>query len=393
MVSYPKSGKESGQETFMEKVIYLMRNPKDVLVSGYYFWTTSKLPKKPESLEQYFKWFIQGNVAYGSWFEHIRGWMSMRHRENILLLSYEELKKDPRSTIEKICQFLGKKLNPEELDSVVKNSSFHVMKQNKMSTLEIFPVSLSSLHFSMARKVGTHWLVEILCLIHSKGDTKCIQSVSIWKWSPWLETRLGCKLLNESERPRLLTSHLPFHLFPKSFFTSMAKVLYLMRNPKDVLVSSYYFWTTSNLTKKPESLERYFKCFIQGNVPYGSWFEHIRGWMSMRHRENVLLLSYEELQKDPRSTIEKICQFLGKKLKPEELDSVLKNSSFHVMKQNKMSNLEKMPESFSSRHFSMARKGICGDWKNHFTVAQDEAFNKLYQEKMAGFPKDLFPWE
>uniref|UniRef100_A0A8D2D453 Sulfotransferase n=1 Tax=Sciurus vulgaris TaxID=55149 RepID=A0A8D2D453_SCIVU len=94
-------------------------------------------------------------------------------------------------------------------------------------------------------KSGTHWLIEILCLIHSKGDTKWIQSVPIWERSPWIETDLGYKLLNENERPRLLTSHLPFHLFPKSLFTSKAKVLYLMRNPKDVLVSGYYFWTTS----------------------------------------------------------------------------------------------------------------------------------------------------
>ncbi|XP_047393798.1 sulfotransferase 2A1-like isoform X1 [Sciurus carolinensis] len=241
-------------------------------------------------------------------------------------------------------------------------------------------------------KSGTHWLIEILCLIHSKGDTKWIQSVPIWERSPWIETDRGYKLLKENERPNFLSSHLPFHLFPKSLFTSKAKVLYLMRNPKDVLASGYYFWATSKFSIKPESLEQYFKWFIQGNVPYGSWFEHIRGWMSMRHRENVLLLSYEELQKDPRSTIEKICQFLGKKLNPEELDSVLKNSSFHVMKQNKMSNYEMLPES-SMIHSPIARKGICGDWKNHFTVAQAEAFHKVYQEKMAGFPKDLFPWE
>ncbi|MBZ3876422.1 Ran-specific GTPase-activating protein [Sciurus carolinensis] len=29
-------------------------------------------------------------------------------------------------------------------------------------------------------KSGSHWLMEILCLIHSKGDTKWIQSVPIW---------------------------------------------------------------------------------------------------------------------------------------------------------------------------------------------------------------------
>ncbi|KAM5133590.1 sulfotransferase 2A1-like [Callospermophilus lateralis] len=242
-------------------------------------------------------------------------------------------------------------------------------------------------------KSGSHWVIEILCLIHSKGDTKWIQSVPIWERAPWLETDVGYKMLMDREGPRLLASHLPFHLFPKSLFTSKAKVIYVMRSPKDVLVSGYYHQTMTKLNKSPESLEQYFQWFLEGNVPYGSWFEHIRGWMSMRDRENVLLLSYEELQKDPRSAIERICQFLGKKLSPEELDSVLKNSSFQVMNQNKMSNFEILSETFTTKNFKITRKGICGDWKNHLTVAQAEALDEVYQEKMAGFPKELFPWE
>ncbi|KAF5918514.1 hypothetical protein HPG69_018298 [Diceros bicornis minor] len=57
-------------------------------------------------------------------------------------------------------------------------------------------------------KSGTNWLIEILCLICSKGDPKWIQSV-----------------------------------------------IYLIRNPRDVLVSGYLYWSTSNFIKKPESLE------------------------------------------------------------------------------------------------------------------------------------------
>nr|XP_040135713.1 sulfotransferase 2A1-like isoform X2 [Ictidomys tridecemlineatus] len=151
-------------------------------------------------------------------------------------------------------------------------------------------------------KSGTHWLVEILSLIHSNGDTKWIRSVPLWDRSPWLETNGGYKRINKREGPRLMSSHLPFHLFPKSLFTSKAKVIYIMRNPKDVLVSGYYQWNMTKLCKKSESLEQYFQWFMQGN-------------------------------------------------------------------------------------------GICGDWKNHLTVAQAEAFDKVYQEKMAGFPKELFPWE
>ncbi|XP_046311702.2 sulfotransferase 2A1 [Marmota monax] len=242
-------------------------------------------------------------------------------------------------------------------------------------------------------KSGTLWLIEILCLIHSRGDPKWVQSVPFWKRSPWIEIKYAEQLERDSEDPRFFTSHLPFHLFPKSFFTSKGKVIYIIRNPRDALVSGYFFWSRTNFVKSPDSLEQFFEQFIQGNVPYGSWFEHIRGWMSVRHRENVLLLSYEELQKNPRSTIERICQFLGKKLSPEELDSVLKNSSFQVMKQNKMSNFAVLPEELMNTGFLVTRKGTCGDWKNHFTVAQAEAFDKLYQEKMKGFPGGLFPWE
>ncbi|XP_052568693.1 bile salt sulfotransferase 2-like [Peromyscus californicus insignis] len=242
-------------------------------------------------------------------------------------------------------------------------------------------------------KSGSHWLIEIVCLIQTKGDPTWIQSVPIWDRVPWIETQNGYKILISKEGPRLFSSHLPFHLFPKSFFSSKAKVIYLIRNPRDVLVSGYFFWSKMKFVKNPESLRTYFEWFLKGNVAYGSWFEHTRAWLSMRERDNFLLLSYEDMKKDEKSTIKKICDFLGKKLEPDELDMVLKYSSFQAMKENKMSNLSLIPENLASNDLVLLRKGTTGDWKNHFTVAQAEAFDKVFQEKMAGFPPGLFPWE
>ncbi|CAH7397560.1 Sult2a7 [Phodopus roborovskii] len=145
--------------------------------------------------------------------------------------------------------------------------------------------------------VGTNWLVETVSLIQSKGNPECVQSMPVWERSPWIETEIGQKYLISNERPPLLISHLPFHLFPKSFFHSKAKVIYVMRNPRDVLVSGYFFWSKSNLVKNADSLSTYFEWFLKGNVAYGSWFEHIRGWLSMRGSENFLLLSYEDMKK------------------------------------------------------------------------------------------------
>ncbi|KAL1765367.1 bile salt sulfotransferase 1-like, partial [Sigmodon hispidus] len=115
-------------------------------------------------------------------------------------------------------------------------------------------------------KSGTNWLVEIVCLIQTKGDPKWIQSVPIWERSPWIETQIGYPIIINKEGPRLISSHLPFHLFPKSFFRSKAKVIYLIRNPRDILVSGYYFWSKTNLIKNPESFGTYYEWFLKGNV-------------------------------------------------------------------------------------------------------------------------------
>lgn len=45
---------------FNFQVIYGIRNPRDVLVSGYYFGKQMNIVKNPETLEQYIKLFLQG---------------------------------------------------------------------------------------------------------------------------------------------------------------------------------------------------------------------------------------------------------------------------------------------------------------------------------------------
>ncbi|XP_018432006.1 PREDICTED: sulfotransferase family cytosolic 2B member 1-like [Nanorana parkeri] len=242
-------------------------------------------------------------------------------------------------------------------------------------------------------KSGTNWMIEILNLIKHDGDPTTCQSILSYERSPWYETEAFKEQEKQLSQPRIISSHLPHQLFAKSFFTSKAKIVYTMRNPKDVIVSLFHFTKILYLFKEPENFQELIDNFVNGNALYGSWFDHIKGWMQMKDDSRFFYITYEELLKDPRGGVVRLCKFLGKQLDDAQIDSVVKHSTFSTMKENKMSNWTEMPsEVLDQTKGSFLRKGISGDWKNHFTVAQSEYFDKIYQEKM----KDLnmsFYWE
>ncbi|XP_008046839.1 sulfotransferase family cytosolic 2B member 1 [Carlito syrichta] len=241
-------------------------------------------------------------------------------------------------------------------------------------------------------KSGTNWMIEIICLILRNGDPAWIRSVPIWERAPWCEAIVGAFSLPDQTSPRLMSSHLPIQIFTKAFFSSKAKVIYMGRNPRDVVVSLYHYSKIAGQLKDPGTPDQFLRDFLKGEVQFGSWFDHIKGWIRMQGKENFLFITYEELQQDLQGSVQRICEFLGRPLDEEALGSVVAHSTFSAMKANNMSNYTLLPPSLlDHRHGAFLRKGVCGDWKNHFTVAQSEAFDRVYHEQMQGLP--AFPWD
>nr|XP_033817464.1 sulfotransferase 2B1-like [Geotrypetes seraphini]XP_033817465.1 sulfotransferase 2B1-like [Geotrypetes seraphini]XP_033817466.1 sulfotransferase 2B1-like [Geotrypetes seraphini] len=242
-------------------------------------------------------------------------------------------------------------------------------------------------------KSGTTWMQEILTLIQSDGDTTISHTVPNWERVPWLELPLFVKKLESQHSPRFLASHLPVHLFPKSFFTSKAKAIYTVRNPRDVLVSLHYFSKAAGFLDELDNIEELLPKFLKGEVFGGSWFEHVRGWLGVRDQVNLLILTYEELLQDLRGSVMRICNFLGRELNEAAIDSVVENTTLKSMKDNKMSNHSTVnKEIIDVQKSPFIRKGISGDWRNHFTPAMIESFDATYKEAI----KDInfkFIWD
>ncbi|XP_030400859.1 sulfotransferase 2B1-like [Gopherus evgoodei] len=133
--------------------------------------------------------------------------------------------------------------------------------------------------------------------------------------------------------------------------------------------------------------------WLQRQVLFGSWFQPVKGWLGLRDRLNFLLLTCEEMHQDLRGSVEWICQFLGKQQDAQALDGVVENASFQAMNQNKTCNyglgLENIMEQWVS---PFLRKGVPGDWKGHFMVAQSQVFDWLYREQMQDVSV-RFPWD
>uniref|UniRef100_A0A8C5ZHL5 Sulfotransferase n=1 Tax=Marmota marmota marmota TaxID=9994 RepID=A0A8C5ZHL5_MARMA len=235
-------------------------------------------------------------------------------------------------------------------------------------------------------KSGTTWMIEILSLILKNGDPSWIRSVPIWERAPWCETIISAFTLQDQTSPRLLSSHLPIQLFPKAFFSTKAKVIYLSRNPRDVVVSFYHYSKIARQLKDPGTPDQFLENFLKGEgEPW--WFKQTEGWR-VRKRGDL----EEQGSPDLQGSVQCICEFLGRPLDEEALSSVVAHSTFGAMKANSMSNYTLLPTSLlDHRQGAFLRKGVCGDWKNHFTVAQSEAFDRVYREQMRGV--QAFPWD
>ncbi|XP_031730238.1 amine sulfotransferase-like [Anarrhichthys ocellatus] len=92
-----------------------------------------------------------------------------------------------------------------------------------------------------------------------------------------------------------------------------------------------------------------------------------------------------------RGEVVKLCAFLGRDLTDEAIDHVVEMSTFKSMKTNPKANYKDLVETNHYKTETM-RKGIAGDWKNVFTVAQNEHFVNVFKEKMNNLPLTCL-WE
>ncbi|KAH9525698.1 Sulfotransferase 1E1 [Bulinus truncatus] len=217
-------------------------------------------------------------------------------------------------------------------------------------------------------KSGAHWMSEIITMLVN----------GYWNLAPNTMQHLEyipANILNELPSPRVMNSHLPYPRIPLDFFRKRSKIIVCMRNARDVAVSYYNFISNLSVWNYNGHWDSFFPLFLNGNLPYNSWFEHTESWLKVikSGKHNIHLVFYEDFQTDFKKACKKLADFLEVPYSSEHIDAVYKETSFLNMKQNKEDLVLSLSKDGTSPIY---RKGEVGDWQNWFTADQIEQIDQ-----------------
>jgi len=132
----PNGGRLIATHEFYRKdyhrAIYMVRDSRDVLLSEYAF--LSALEYYRGDLDSFVKTFLFTCVsAYGPWHKNVTSWLDspIAQNGNLLLVRYEDLRKDPVPLFAQMADFLGVNVNEERIKLAVENNSIQNMRQKE----------------------------------------------------------------------------------------------------------------------------------------------------------------------------------------------------------------------------------------------------------------------
>ncbi|RLN34639.1 cytosolic sulfotransferase 5-like [Panicum miliaceum] len=118
--------------------------------------------------------------------------------------------------------------------------------------------------------------------------------------------------------PRLMATHMHHAILHASLSNNPdCKIVYICRNPKDMLVSLWHF---ARIVQPDLAFSDVFEHACEGVSLSGPIWDHVLGYWnaSKESPETVLFLRYEEILLDPAGNVRKLARFVGQPLSPAE---------------------------------------------------------------------------
>jgi hypothetical protein len=184
------------------------------------------------------------------------------------------------------------------------------------------------------------------------------------------------RVLRNLVRPRIVKSH-------ECFDPRYRKVVYIVRDPRDVAVSNYHWELKLRSVRDGFPIEDFVPRWMEPEFwpRIGSWGDHVTSWLSTRQgKKGFLLLRYEDLKKDPQRALAQVAEFLGIEPTLERLNRAVEMSSADNMRKlEKQESAQWVATTLTRQDKPFVRNATSGGWK---TVLPEQTV--VYIEKHWG---------
>jgi hypothetical protein len=199
------------------------------------------------------------------------------------------------------------------------------------------------------------------------------------------------RVLRRLPRPRILKSH-------ECFQPRYKRVIYILRDPRDVVVSNYHHNLKAGNIPDGYSWDEFVPRFLKAEFdkPFGSWADHVASWIYLReHDPGFLLLRYEEMKKDSPGELRRIARFLEQcsfrqlEFQPERLERAVELSSPERMRELERQQAHNWVVTRTTRADKpFIRTATAGGWKSTLSPAAVEKIESAWGEFMVrmGYP-------
>jgi hypothetical protein len=209
---------------------------------------------------------------------------------------------------------------------------------------------------------GTTWLRFLLCESIA-GEAPAFGEVR--HLVPYVGHQNACPAILGS-RGRLIQSH-------ERHKVGMRKVVYIVRNPLNVVVSEYRWQQRIGVFEG--SFERFFEDFLEGRCnPWGGWDQHVNFWTGTPGARAGLLhvLRYEDLRADPRGSLTAALEFLEIDRTPAQVARAVAANSLESMRRKEESAPPGAFAQMRNRDIRFVNRGSNTSWRDHLRPADAE---------------------
>lgn len=179
--------------------------------------------------------------------------------------------------------------------------------------------------------------------------------------------------------PKIYKSH-------SSYSDRFYKVIYIIRDGRDVAVSYFFYLKKTYVVPKDLTFSAFLSLFINGEVPYGKWAEHVYGWVNgYKASQQIKIVSYEDLLLDTTAIVSELIQFIGWELDEAALSKAIENASFSTLTSMEKENhdIDKYLKG-TDKQIPFIRRGVHGDYLNYFSIIENQNF---FQQNSALYHK------